>query len=153
LTGEPFAVDPKGEAVRWWMEFLQPSTAAVVARYDHPVWGRYAAITRNRYGKGEVTYLGFMPSDTVLEKILGEAAGRAHVVHLGAKFRFPLIVRSGVSGRRKMLHYLFNYSAEPQKLNYPFATGTELLSGSTRLQGAPVTLPPWRVEIVEQAIP
>lgn len=79
LTGELFAVDQKGEEARWWMELLQPTTATVVARYDHPVWGRYAAITRNQYGKGEVTYVGFMPSNASLEKILEEAVGREGV--------------------------------------------------------------------------
>jgi len=33
------------------MELLTPTTATVVARYHHPVWGKYAAIVRNSYGK------------------------------------------------------------------------------------------------------
>jgi beta-galactosidase GanA len=42
--------------------------------YEHPAWFRYAAITRNVYGKGEVEYVGFMPTDVLAEKIVGEAA-------------------------------------------------------------------------------
>jgi beta-galactosidase len=152
LRGDPFGID-KGEQVRWWMELLQPATATVVARYDHPVWGSYAAITRNQYGRGEVTYIGFMPGDTLLEKIVGDAVDRANVAHLGPELRFPLIVRSGVNGRGKMLHYLFNYSAVAQELKYPFGSGTDLLSGRTTTQNTPVTLPPWGVEIVEEAAP
>ena len=57
------------------MELLQPTTASVLANYDHPVWGTYAAVTRNRYGKGEVTYVGFMPSDALIEKILSRCCG------------------------------------------------------------------------------
>src|SRR5207248_10049268 len=149
LQGEPFGVKGGSESVRWWMELLQQTTATVVASYEHPVWGRYAAITRNRYGKGEVTYIGFMPSDTLIERILGDAVTRAGIAHLPADLRFPLIVRSGVNDRGKALHYLFNYSAVPQTLAYPFAAGTELRSGKSRSQGTRVDLPPCGVAIVE----
>ena len=150
LKGDSFGT-AQAEQVRWWMELLQPSTATVIARYDHPVWGSYAAITRNRYGRGEVTYIGFMPGDSLLEKIVSDAVDRANVGHLSPEVRFPLIVRSGVNGRGKALHYLLNYSAVPQRLAYPFANGTELLSGRATSKGAPVALPPWGVEIVEDA--
>ena len=69
LEGDPYHVGASENTARWWMELLTPTTATVVARYHHPVWGKYAAITRNIYGKGEVTYLGFMPSDALTEKI------------------------------------------------------------------------------------
>ncbi len=141
----------KGDQVRWWMELLQPTTATVIAHYEHPVWGSYAAITRNRYGKGEVTYIGFMPGDALMEKILGDAADRALVSRLGRELRFPLIVRSGVSGRGKALHYLLNYSALPQELTYSFVSGTDLLSGKRIQQGRTIDLAPWGVEIVEEA--
>ena len=58
--------------------FLTPTTAKLVAHYHHPVWGKYAAITRNTYGKGEVTYVGFMPSDALTEKIVEEASNANH---------------------------------------------------------------------------
>jgi beta-galactosidase len=52
------------------MELLTPTTATTLAQYHHPVWGKFAAITRNTYGKGEITYTGFMPSDALAEKIM-----------------------------------------------------------------------------------
>jgi beta-galactosidase len=153
LQGELFGVKAGTENVRWWMELLQPTTATVIASYEHPVWGRYAAITRNRYGKGEVTYIGFMPSDSLLEKILRDAVTRAGIAQLPAELQFPVIVRSGVNGRGRALHYLFNYSPVARKLAYPFAAGTELLSGKSISQGTPVDLRPWGVEIIEEAAP
>jgi beta-galactosidase len=150
LTSDLFPA-VKGDQVRWWMELLQPTTATVIAHYEHPVWGSYAAITRNRYGKGEVTYIGFMPGDALMEKILGDAADRALVSRLGRELRFPLIVRSGVNGRGKTLHYLLNYSALPQELTYSFVSGTDLLSGKRIQQGRTIDLAPWGVEIVEEA--
>jgi beta-galactosidase len=35
-----------------------PDTAKPLASYDHPFFGKYPAITRNRFGKGTLTYEG-----------------------------------------------------------------------------------------------
>jgi beta-galactosidase len=136
--------------VRWWMELLQPTTATVIASYNHAVWGEYASITRNRYGKGEVTYVGFMPSDDLIGTILAQAVERAKVTHLGNPYHFPLIVRSGVNGRHKAVHYLLNFSAGSSSVVYPFGVGTELLSGKSMSKGRPIELGAWGVAIVEE---
>ena len=72
LEDDPYHVGAADNTARWWMELLTPTTAITVARYHHPVWGKYAAVVRNNYGKGEVTYVGFMPSDALTEKIVEE---------------------------------------------------------------------------------
>jgi beta-galactosidase len=136
--------------VRWWMELLQPTTATVVARYDHPVWNSYAAITRNRYGKGEVTYIGFMPGDALIGRLLADAADRAQVARVPGGLQFPTIVRSGVNSRGRAIHYLLNYSAEPRTVVNPFAAGTELLSDKPVRQGERVELGPWGVAILAE---
>ncbi len=145
----PEKVSLMGEDARWWMELLQPTTATVIAGYEHPVWGRYAAVTRNQYGKGEVTYIGFMPSDAVIGKLLAGAVERAGVTRLDV--HYPLIVRSGVNGRGRTIHYLLNYSAASQGLAYPFTAGSDLLSGKPVAKGARIELEPWGVAIVEDA--
>ena len=38
------------------MELIMPTTATVLAYYNHPQRGKYAAITQNAYGKGIATY-------------------------------------------------------------------------------------------------
>lgn len=151
VKGDSFTAGSEG--VRWWMELLEPTTASVLATYDHPVWGHYAAITRNRYGKGDVTYIGFMPSNALLTKILGDAADRAGVPSLGADLRFPIIVRSGVNAHGRALHYLFNYSEAARGVTYPFEAGTELLSGRPIPQGSPVDLAAWGAAIIEAGLP
>ncbi len=52
------------------MELITPTTAKVLAYYDHPVWGKYAAITQNNYGKGMATYIGCMTSDAITDGIM-----------------------------------------------------------------------------------
>ena len=140
----------KGD-VRWWMELLKPSTATVIATYDHPVWGDYAAVTRNRYRQGEVTYIGFMPNDALIEKLLAEAVDRAGVTHPAADSHYPLVLRNGVNGSGRPIHYLLNYSAVPRTVAYPYGAGVDLLSGNSVAPKENVTLARWGVAIVEES--
>ncbi len=52
------------------MELVNPEGAQVLASYDHYNWKRYAAVTRNAYGKGTATYLGCWIGDAMLREIL-----------------------------------------------------------------------------------
>jgi beta-galactosidase len=149
LAGDPFGVGTAANHVRWWMELLTPTTATVLARYGHPVWGQYAAIVRNQYGRGEVTYVGTMPSDAVISKVLEAAADRAGVLPAHG-IRYPIIVRNGVNGRGCALHYFLNYSAAAHQVAYPFSAGRDLLSDALVPASAPLALPPWGVAIIEE---
>lgn len=152
LDGDPFSVGPADNQARWWMEFLTPTTATVVARYRHPSWPSYAAITRNTYGKGEVEYVGFMPSESLTEKILADAVSRAGVGDI-PPVHFPLIVRSGVLNNGHRVRYIFNYSNSARALPAGAAVGTELLTRRKVSPIIPIELKPWDVAIVEESKP
>lgn len=142
--GELYGLSEKELEARWWMEFLNPTTAKVIARFEHHSWPNYAAITRNSYGKGEVTYIGFMPSDALIEGILTDTAKRAGVAWPDAA-RFPLIVRSGTLTNGSRVRYLLNYSREKQNIPRELTSGTDLLTG----RQAASTIEPWGVAILE----
>lgn len=146
LDGDPFAVGEKDNAVTQWMEFLEPTTATVLARYKHPHWPGYAAVTRNRWGSGSVAYVGFMPGEALAEKILREEARNAGVSLPEA--HFPLIVRGGTLNNGHAVSYLLNFSAQARSVAAP--AGTELLSGKPIGAGDTLDLPAWGVAIVEQ---
>ena len=148
LDGDPFKVGKQDNQARWWMEFLTPTTAKVIARYKHPSWPNYAAVTRNAYGSGEVTYVGFMPTDAVIGKIVAEQVERAGIAL--PKARYPLIVRGGTLQNGNRVRYLLNYSAKPQRVSHVDANGTELLSGRAVKRGQALELKPWGVAIVEE---
>ena len=149
LDGDPFGVGERDNQARWWMEMLTPTTAKVVARYKHPSWPASAAMTRNTWGRGEVSYIGFMPSDALVEKIVAAEVERAGVTPSVAGVRFPIIVRGGRLKNGHPVRYVFNYSAAPQRLAAP-ADGTELLHDRKITRGAPIDLAPWDVAIVEE---
>lgn len=144
----PYTLQKGNDAARYWIELLTPTTARVVARYAHPAWGEYAAITENGYGKGMATYVGFMPSDELLGKILEDAVRKAGLWGPDQEIAFPLVTKSGTNGHGKTVRYYFNYSSRPAALSYPHRAGKDLLSGRVIPTGARQELAPWGVLIV-----
>jgi beta-galactosidase len=104
-------------------------------------------MTRNAWGKGEVSYVGFMPTDAMMEKLLAGEVGRAGV-EVPAE-RWPLIARKGSTPDGRTLRYLLNYSAEGRSTTAA-AAGTELLSNRKMTAGQTVELAPWGVAIMEE---
>ena len=152
LESDPYHVGAADNTARWWMELLTPTTATTVAQYHHPVWGKYAAVVRNSYGKGEVTYVGFMPSDAIIEKIVEDSVKRAGLWGQQQAFHFPTIVRSGTLADGKEVHYFLNYSPAAVQINYAFLKGRNLLSTEAVPENSIVTLPAWGVAVIRENI-
>ena len=150
LKGDPFGVGSDHNKVKGWMELVTPTTAKVLAYYDHPVWSTYAAVTENTFGKGLATYIGCWTDGAVTEKILADAVKKANVWGAAQSLYFPLITRQGTNEQGKTIHYLFNYSAKPGQLTYPFANGRELIQGGTLPKNGILELAPWGVKIIEE---
>ncbi len=150
LKGDPFNVGADKNKVKGWMELVTPVTAKVLAYYDHPVWGNYAAVTENTFGKGLATYIGCWTDGAVTEKILADAVRKANLWGAAQSLYFPLITRQGINEQGKTVHYLFNYSAKPGQLTYRFANGRELIQGGTVANNSVLELAPWGVKIIEE---
>ncbi len=158
LKNDPYKVGVADNKVHTWMELITPmehpdksgTTAKVLAYYDHPVWGKYAAITQNTYGKGVATYIGCMTSAALTEKILKEALEKANVWGVDNQLHYPLITKTGVNQNGKKIHYYFNYSANQNTVIYPHKKGKELLSNSAVAQNTTMNLGAWDVKIIEE---
>jgi len=68
-----FKISGEDAQARQWMELITPTTAKVLANYDHPAWGKYGAIIENQFGKRQATYIGFMPSQNLVREIIDDA--------------------------------------------------------------------------------
>lgn len=150
LKGDPFEVGADNNKVTTWMELITPTTAKVLAAYDHPVWGKYAAITQNNYGKGIATYIGCMTSAALTEKIVAGAVKKAGLWSEAQKLHFPIILKEGVNEQGKTVRYFFNYSAKPATANYAFGNGHELLNGKSITKNSVISLAPWGIKIIEE---
>ncbi len=143
LTGE---VAGDGAAAETFMELLRPEGAKVLAGYNHPAWGGYAAVTENACGAGRGIYIGCMTDDATLRNIL-ERAVTAAGMELPA-LRWPITVRRGVNDLGRDVTYIFNYSAAPAEAASP-AEGTDLLESGKTGKGEIIRLAPWGVKIIE----
>ncbi len=148
LKDDPFKVGKNDNNVINWMELLTPTTAKVLAYYDHPVWGKYAAITQNNYGKGVATYVGCVTSNAVTKKLLQDVISKAGLWGADQQLNFPLITKTGINQQGKNIHYYFNYSADKKTLIYPHNKGMEILSGKAVAKNVALELAPWGVIIV-----
>ena len=129
---------------------LTVDTAAPIAFYDHPFFGKYPAITRNSLGKGSLTYEGTVLSDALQTKVLLDVLQRAGVA--GPDQSLPASVRAkhGTNRFGKMVHYFLNYSGDPQTFTYSYGAGTELLTQAGIAQSQKVTVKPWDLMVVEE---
>lgn len=147
LTAEAYSC-PENE-VQCFMELLEPATAQVLAGYDHDNWKRYAAVTRNRYGKGSATYLGCWTSPAMLREIVRDTAADAGI-SVDDSVQFPVIVRRGVNDLGREVVYYLNYSAQKQAVPYCGAQAVELLSGEPVRNGEALEIGPWDLKILER---
>lgn len=149
LKGDPYQVGAADNKPEKWMELITPGTAEVLAAYDHPVWGKYAAVTRNKFGKGEATYVGFMPGEKLTDKIMEQAVKDAGLWKEDQALRFPLITKKGVNEKGETIHYYFNYSAAPVTFVYPHQNGVDLLSDKAVAKNSSQQLPAWGFIIIK----
>lgn len=150
LKGDPFQVGEGENQVYTWMELITPTTAEVLAWYDHPHWGTYAAITQNAYGSGKATYVGCFTSSAVIREVLKRVLKESGVWGTDQELAFPLIVKSGVNGQGKTIRYYFNYSNNPVTFIYPHGNGKELHADEPVETGQVLKLERWGMQIVEE---
>ena len=154
LTGEviPEKPDQKGNAhpaAKVFMELLVSEGAEVLASYEHYNWKDYAAITRNRYGKGQAVYIGCMTDEETLKSVYKAVLPEAGVEI--PEYHYPIIVRKGLNDLGKTVCYFLNYSGMELEMPYDYKNGIELLENTAVENGTALQMPAWGVKIVEEA--
>lgn len=139
------SLKPEELVVRDWMELLVPTTAQVIATYDHPHWGKYAAITQNRYGMGIATYVGCSITNTAIKEVLLIALRAANIKVCTTQF--PLVVKSGVNQDGDLVEFYFNYSDYEQSTKL-LHSGQSLLANKAVYKDNIVKIESWDLMIV-----
>ncbi|WP_190972020.1 beta-galactosidase [Bifidobacterium vespertilionis] len=152
-----------------FMELLEPNDDAVdgqagdaatqvLARYDHPAWGDWAAITRHAFGGngGWAERIGTMTDAPTIRAILREAVSAAGIDDWPQRLAGTLTVRRGINPTGERLAYLLNYSGSPVEFVSP-VSGEDLLAESgdsdanrELVAGETVTIVPWGLRIVAE---
>jgi beta-galactosidase len=149
LKDDPFQAGD-GNRVSVWAEFIVPEGAKGLAFYDHPFFGKYPAITRNRFGKGTVTYEGTVLSDLLQSKVLADVLKMEGLAGHDQELPSAVRVKSSLTAAGKSIRFYLNYSGLAQAFKYPYEAGTELLLQRKIARSETVTLAPWDLAIIEE---
>lgn len=129
-----------------YIELLRPEHCSVWARYMHPFWKKYAAVTHNHHGKGTATYIGCYCDKDAFSKIIRRVAIKADIALTG--YQFPIIRSIGTNDWDEKIEYLFNYSFENQTLVCE-RDCTDLLTNEHFSEGDGITLSSWNLVILK----
>jgi beta-galactosidase len=147
---DPFKVGEGKNRANDWVDFIIPETAKPIAVYDDPFFGKYPAVTENRFGKGSFTYEGCLLTDEVQSKIVSDKALEIGLIDKDSHFSYPVVMKYGTNDQGKTIRYFLNYSGTEKSFSYFFDKGTDLLSGKTLKKGDSITLKPWDILILEE---
>lgn len=149
LKSDPFGA-ASDNLVSEWAEMLVLEGAQPLAYYDHPFFGKYPAITRNRFGSGTLTYEGTVLSDVLQSKVLLDVIKLAGLKGPDQDLPAAVHVKHGTNSQGKAIDYYMNYSSDQQTFKYAYNAGRELLKGEAVSSSQPLTLGPWDLVIIEE---
>ena len=138
-----------------WVDSLQVLDADVLARYDHPHFGRWPAVTTRAHGSGRVTTVGTIPDPALARAVLawavaqgGPAAASSGPAGPGWRPQGPSQTVSGATNPAgERVRFVHSWSWEPSTFVLPGAV-RDLLSGEELAAGAELTLGPWDVRVL-----
>ena len=154
LTLDLHGSDQAGPACQGLIELLNPRPGTqVLASYDHPVWGRYAAVTRHDYGHGSAEWIGTLPSAQGMRMLLSDAADAAGLGGPARDLAGLVTVREGINALGEQVAYLLNYSSKEVRIDAPYCGQLLVADGQADPQahvdqGQSMTIGPWDLAII-----
>jgi beta-galactosidase len=118
--------------------------AEVLARYRHPRFGDFPAVTSRAAGSGRVTIVGTVPNAELASSVIRWATGAdAPAAHaLAGAVELPVTVASGSLPDGRRAWFVFNWGWQPQRIVLAAAV-TDPVTGDALATGADVSLPAW----------
>ncbi len=135
---------PGDAAARWWIDGLVADGAEVLARYRHPRFGDFPAVTTHSDGAGRVTMVGCVPTPDLATAVIRWVAPEPVSASLVRDLAQPLTVASGTLPDGRRAWFVFNWGWGKHDLVLAGPT-TDLTSGEELAAGTPLTLDGWAV--------
>jgi beta-galactosidase len=131
-------------AATGFAEGLVASDAEVLARYQHPHLGRWAAVTTKPVGAGRITVVGTVPDQGLAADLARWLA--PHAVGGWTTDDSVTVSTSTDTSAATRLHVLHNWSWDEATAS-PSCTMTDILSGERHPPGEKITLRAWDVRL------
>jgi beta-galactosidase len=125
-----------------WADGLQVTDAEVLARYEHPHFGRWQAVTTRVHGKGRITYVGTIPGPE-----LAAALFRWIVPQDRQDLPASVTVTSGTARDGRRVRFVHNWSWEPVDVDLP-GDCRDAVDGTSLGAGEKLTLGAWDVRVL-----
>ncbi|MCI2237759.1 beta-galactosidase [Paenibacillus sp. TRM 82003] len=130
-----------------WIDGLLPEGAEVLAGYDHPHFGRFAAVTTNTHGEGRATWVGTVP-DRDLGRAVGRFVARTSVPDdpwRHARTETTTVVTADTdTGALRFVHH---WAWGSTRFTVP-EDCTDVLDGTELPAGSTLDLGPWDVRVL-----
>lgn len=147
ITGTDDLKGIQAQPVKYWAELLTPTTGKALATYDHPYWGKYAAITENQFGKGKAFYAGSYLNEKSITELYKYILKDIDLWTARQEQTFPIINKQLITKDGHTLDFYFNYSQEKQNVTFKSESGKELEDGTTLSADDTFKLDPWSLKI------
>jgi beta-galactosidase len=108
-AAEPFAASGTATA-RLWADGLINDDAEVLARYEHPRFGDFPAVTTKAHGAGRITVVGTVPSPALAADLVRWAVPSPVADGLASDRALPVTVASGTLPDGRRAWFVFNWS-------------------------------------------
>jgi beta-galactosidase len=128
-----------------WADALTPTGAAVLARYDHPHFGQWAAITTRQIGDGRITYVGTVPNVDLAKALMSWLDPSDHREWRNQPEAVTATGATTPDGAR--VRFLHNWSWTPTDLRLPVGAA-DALTSHRYAAGENLHLGPWDVQVL-----
>nr|WP_211116532.1 beta-galactosidase [Glycomyces buryatensis] len=142
VTGTGILDLDEDAAALWWIDGLIPEGAETLARYEHPRFGDFPAVTTNAAGAGRITVVGTVPTPGLARGLVQWAAPASAVDELAGALAAPITVSSGTVPDGRQTWFTFNWGWKPQNLTLARAV-TDAVTGELLPAGTEVALEAW----------
>lgn len=146
--GEEAAAVPAGANGELWVDGLIPTGAETVARYVHPRFEDFPAVTTSPHGDGRITVVGTVPGPALAKAILALEPTAGGSTPFG-RLEPPLLASSGTAAGFRFW-FVFNWGWAPQTLAVPAAV-VDAVTGEP-VGGGAVELGAWDVRVLRTQI-
>ena len=140
ITFGRFRFEPA--TARLWADGLIVDGADVLARYEHPRFGDFPAVTTNGHGAGRITVVGTVPSPELAADLVRWAVPSPIADGLAADRALPVTVASGSLPDGRRAWFVFNWSWTDTTVTLDRDV-TDAVTAAAHAAGAELPLAAW----------
>jgi beta-galactosidase len=142
VTGDGALVVSDNAVATRWADGLIAGQADVLARYRHPRFSDFAAVTTNPHGEGRITVVGTVPSPPLAADLVRWLVPAPIAAELASDPAAAVTISSGTLPDGGRAWFAFNWSGEPTSVTLARAA-TDAITADRHAAGTELSLAAW----------